>query len=125
MVPMFVGWKCFPERKGMVSSLILTFNSLGKVFASIVSTAIVNPKNLKPSLPDKTSTITYNYYDHDVADNVPWLFRYLGLFAFVLLSIAIFMIWVPKNELAAKKNQAANKKKLGNGTQFKRAMMSH
>jgi hypothetical protein len=104
MVPMFVGWKCFPEYKGMVSSLILTFNALGKVFASIVSSLIVNPNDNKATLLDKKASIPTFYYDSDVAYNVPWLFRYLGIFAFVLLSIAIFMIWVPKNELAAKKN---------------------
>lgn len=99
MVPMFVGWKCFPERKGMVSSLILTFNSLGKVMSAIVSTEIVNPNNILPSIDAIEGKITRHYYGPEVANNVPWLFRSLGIFAFGLLSIAIFMIWVPKNEL--------------------------
>lgn len=122
---MFVGWKCFPERKGMVSSLILTFNSLGKVMAAIVSSIIVNPKNLPAEDIVQEGEVWRHYYKAEVAENVPWLFRSLGIFAFVLLSIAIFMIWVPKNELEAKKNTAKKTKNAGQARQFKNAMLSH
>jgi hypothetical protein len=46
----YVGWRCFPDRKGLITSLIFTFNGLGSIVAAIASTGIVNPNDLPPTI---------------------------------------------------------------------------
>lgn len=45
--PLVSGWQWFPERKGLISGLIIGGFGFGAFLFNFVSTAIVNPDNLK------------------------------------------------------------------------------
>jgi hypothetical protein len=96
MLPMFVGWRCFPEHKGLVSSLIFATNGSGAILSSIFSTLIVNPNNESPTITVTKDNLQYNYFDSNVSSNVPILFRYLVYIEMALLVYAIFVIWIPE-----------------------------
>lgn len=93
---MFVGWRCFPDRKGLVSSLIFASNGSGAIFSSIFSTLIVNPNNESPTINVVKDSLLYNYFDKDVSMNVPHLFVYLVTVEFILLVFALTVIWIPE-----------------------------
>ena len=41
-------WEYFPSKKGLVSGLILSFYSVGSIFALIITQHVVNPNNIEP-----------------------------------------------------------------------------
>jgi hypothetical protein len=104
MAPMYVGWKCFPRKKALISSLIFTANGTGSVLYSIFSGLIVNPNNINPSIEVKDGIITRHYYDHDVADNTIWLFRFFAAVAAFILLITMATIYLPPSVLRERKN---------------------
>lgn len=50
MVPIYVAWKCYPEKKGLMTSIVYGANGVGTMVASLTSTLIVNPYNAKPNI---------------------------------------------------------------------------
>ena len=98
MIPLYVGWKSFPERKGLVSSLIMFANGMGPIFANTFTTFIVNPNNLSPTIEVDIGSTTYIFYDEEVAFSVPQMFRYLVLCEAIIIFLAIPFIYVPPEE---------------------------
>ncbi len=109
MAPMYVAWKCFPKRKALMSSLIFTANGTGSVLYSIFSGIIVNPKNLPATIEVKEGNIVYKYYDHDVADNAIWLFRFFAAVAAFTLVITMTTIYLPASVLRERRTQEKSK----------------
>jgi len=35
MIPVYVGWKCFPDRKGFVTSMVFVCNGVGTILGNI------------------------------------------------------------------------------------------
>lgn len=71
---MYIGWKCFPTRKGMVSSFTMFANGLGPICANTLTTMVVNPNNLKPWVIVEEGATTYRFYADEVSSRVPWMF---------------------------------------------------
>jgi hypothetical protein len=51
---------------------------VGAVIWSILSTAIVNPNNISPSVPDGASEESTRVFPKEIADNVPKMFRIIA-----------------------------------------------
>eukprot|EP00347_Sterkiella_histriomuscorum_P015761 403355779 len=98
-LPVYVGWKCFPLKKGLVTSLIMCFNGVGTITQALVSVLIVNPENAKPSIQVDAGKVTYNYYDDSISQNVPIFFRIFAGVELILLVFALKFIWIPPYEL--------------------------
>ena len=53
MLPIYCGWAYFPEKKGLVTGLVVAaFGLSGSVFG-IISTWIANPNNLNPTITSR------------------------------------------------------------------------
>jgi len=50
LIPLVVSWEHFPERKGMITGIIIGSYGLGSFIFTRVSTHLVNPDNLKASV---------------------------------------------------------------------------
>jgi len=48
--PVICAWEWFPERKGLISGLIIGSYGLGAFFYNFITSAIVNPNNILPSI---------------------------------------------------------------------------
>jgi hypothetical protein len=57
-----VGWKCFPELKGTITSLIFCSNGVGSIIVAILSTMIINPGNITPDISVKNGNVMNKYY---------------------------------------------------------------
>lgn len=90
-----MGWKCFPDSKGLVTSLIFAANGFGSIIAAITSTMLVNPEGLNPSIVVHKGPSIYKYYDHIVADNVPEFLRIFVYAEIVVLVFALYHIYIP------------------------------
>ena len=77
LVPLICGWEWFPTKKGIVSGCILAGYGFGTFIFSQISTKIVNPDNLDPTLDDPNNP-DIKFYDDEVADRVPLMIRTLA-----------------------------------------------
>ena len=50
LLPMYCGWKYFPEKKGLISGITFCGYGLGTFFFSFLTAAIANPHNYKPNV---------------------------------------------------------------------------
>ena len=73
LLPLICGWEWFPHKKGLVSGLTLGGYGFGSFIFSLISTELVNPQGLDPTIEDGDIT----YYGPEVADRVPYMLRTL------------------------------------------------
>ena len=89
IVPLRICYDYFPEKKGMVSGVIIGGFGFGSFLFNFISTALINPDNLSP---------VHGIYPKEVTDNVP---NALRVFAIIWASLAVTSI----NLLRPKKGQ--------------------
>ena len=70
-VPIICGWEWFPNRKGLISGIIIGGFGFGAFIFGFVTTAIANPNNLKVAVPDDGTGTTDKLFPVEVAKNVP------------------------------------------------------
>jgi MFS family permease len=104
LVPIYVASKHFPDKKGLVTGIIVAGNGIATLMASQMSQTIINPDNKKPiSMEDG------KYFMGDIAEQVPVFLKYLALY-FGVLSVLGSVLIMPKDE----KNKENLKQKLVN-----------
>jgi len=54
-IPIICAWEWFPERKGLVTGAILAGYGFGSFIFGFLSTAMVNPNNVRPEILDDGS----------------------------------------------------------------------
>ena len=83
---------CYPDKKGMVTGIIIACFAFGSFIFNFVATAVVNPENKKPSLSKTINGVTEKFFDEDVSKNVPKMFLVLaGIYTAIIIP-ALFMI---------------------------------
>ena len=95
-VPVICAWEWFPERKGMISGLIIGAYGFGPFVFSFVSTGIVNPDNVSPEYIDNELLVP-----QEVANRIPGMWRWLLISWIVLLVVGISL--VSRNPIFIKK----------------------
>ena len=68
-VPVILSWEWFPERKGLISGLIIGAHGFASFISSFIALAIVNPNN---EVPDK---LTKNF-PQSVNERVSTMFNF-------------------------------------------------
>lgn len=66
--PINAAWEWFPEQKGLVTGLVISGYGFGAFIFGFVTTAIVNPDNLRPEVPKDGSGDTDKLFPESVAD---------------------------------------------------------
>jgi hypothetical protein len=71
MAPIFAAWLHFPDRKGLVSGIIMAGFGLGVCIYSFVTNRIVNPHNLHHNDNDPIcKKIVYYFFASGIAKRV-------------------------------------------------------
>ena len=83
MVSVQVAWVYFPKRVGLAGGIVISGFGCGAFFFNFISTALVNPDNLKPEL---------GLYPKEVGDKVPFMIRSCAVIWAVLTVIAVLLI---------------------------------
>jgi len=65
--PLICAWEYFPDRKGLISGLIIGAFGFGAFIFGFISTAIVNPENYQIDKSDKDDP----YFPEQVTNRVP------------------------------------------------------
>ncbi len=103
MLPIRNAWLFYPEKKGMVSGLILSCYSIGAIAWIFLSTAVANPDNLPASVHILNGKEVEKFYppDSSVADNVPNMLRVLS-YCFISMTLVATLL-ITKKENPEKK----------------------
>lgn len=73
-IPLVCAWEWFPNKKGLITGIIVGSYGLGSFFFTLLATHIINPNNEKPTIVINKDL---NYFDKDIANHVPSMFRTL------------------------------------------------
>ena len=95
LLPIHCAWHNFPESKGLTTGIIKFAFGISTFFFNFLSVWLVNPTNLKATIEAKIGGDIFKFYDHDVADNVPFMLRTLASIYFVFGITGSLMIHYP------------------------------
>jgi len=82
------GWQWIPDRKGLVSGVIVGGFGFGAFVFNLICTAVVNPGNVRPYKLDNGSIM----YDEQIAERVPLMFRVVAIVWSLLVIVALTMV---------------------------------
>eukprot|EP00466_Bigelowiella_natans_P018032 jgi/Bigna1/89181/estExt_fgenesh1_pg.C_450022 len=88
MNPITCGMKWLPDRKGVISGIVVAGFGLGGAFFNVLGAYICNPENKQPD----------PFFDEDVADRVPLMFMVLGAAYFVMITLSALLLRDPTEE---------------------------
>lgn len=74
--PINAAWEWFPENRGIVTGLVICGYGFGAFIFGFVTTAIVNPDNLKPSVPIDGSSDPDKIFPESVGAQVPYMWHF-------------------------------------------------
>lgn len=103
-IPLKLCWDLYPERKGMVSGVIICGFGVGSFIFSFISTMLVNPLNIKTRVNyiENTGDKSIRLYGDEVALNVPDMMIYMVLSWIVICCFGILLL----------KGESGNQKKV-------------
>lgn len=87
--PIICAWEYFPNRKGLISGLVIGAFGFGAFIFGFVSTGVANPEDAKPRVPDDGSGTTDKLFPKEVAERVPEMFRTCLMYWAALSFVAI------------------------------------
>ena len=87
-------WSYFPEKKSVVSGIVLCCYSVGAVSAATYTAKIVNPDNEVASVEIQTGATVESFYpvDSDPVENLNEMFSKLSMIYIVILAFAMVLI---------------------------------
>ena len=86
--PLMAGWEWFPDRKGMVSGIIIGGFGFGSFIFGLIAMELVNPENKDPIKVQDGDPL----FEKEIAERVPFMLRTLCLIWVILISLGILMI---------------------------------
>jgi MFS transporter, OFA family, oxalate/formate antiporter len=84
-VPIYNGWRYYPNNKGLVSGIVLAGFGFGPFVFNYVSTALINPDNIEANAA--------GFFPPEVANNVPGSIRILCICWASIAVVGILMIF--------------------------------
>lgn len=93
-VPLKICWDLYPERKGMVSGVIICGFGVGSFIFSFISTMLVNPLNIKARVNyiENEGDNSIRLYGDEVALKVPYMILYMCILWFIICCFGILLL---------------------------------
>jgi hypothetical protein len=88
----YLAINCYPYNKGFITGLIIMWYTAGTLIFNLISTAICNPNNEKPSVVLEVNGVENKYFSIDVANNVTKMFVIIASCYVLLAVIGILLI---------------------------------
>ena len=90
MAPLICAWEWFPEKKGLITGIMVSSYGFSSFIFSIISTKLVNPDDSRPTVYDKENDVSY--FDKSIANQVPSMLRTMSLIWIILVVVGIVLI---------------------------------
>ena len=91
-VPLVCGWEWFPKRRGLVTGIIVGSYGLGSFIFTQIATQMVNPDDAKAEIYINNDL---SYFEPEIADRVPGMFRMLVLIWSCQIITAVVLVSRP------------------------------
>lgn len=88
--PLIVAWSHYPANQNRVTGFIISAHGFGSLLFNPLTTAIVNPNNVSPTIREDYGSLTRYYFDADTANHVPDMLIWLSV-TILILSIIILL----------------------------------
>lgn len=98
LAPLMCCWEHFPNRRGMVSGIIIGGFGFATFIFDVISMLLVNPEDLKPSIQVKHGDNIELYFEADIANRAPVMLRYLICIWLVMIVISLLLIKPPARD---------------------------
>lgn len=85
LIPLYNCYKFFPNKRGLISGIIMGGYGVGSLISSNIFLTLVNPDNKKPGED--------HYFSAEIANNVPKSLRIIAIFFFGLMVIGIIFLF--------------------------------
>ncbi len=87
----------------MITGIVLFFFGISNSIFGPITLALVNPNKLKATIAEDHGKTSHNYFDHEVADRVPYMLRMLSIICLIItmLCTSLFKyipIYPPEND---------------------------
>ena len=89
--PIICGWEWFPNRKGLISGLVVGGYGFGAFLFGFISTAYVNPDDISPS-KDPGDDTGDALFPKKVGERVPGMLKFCLIFWAILSVVAVCTI---------------------------------
>lgn len=90
LIPLYNGYKYYPEKRGLISGLILGSYGLGGTILTLFLTEILNPENESPvEDPNDGGNL---YFKLDICLNLDFSLRMLGILMAGLFALGLFLM---------------------------------
>lgn len=83
-LPISVCWEYYPNRKGLLTGILIGVYGLSPLFFNMLSFYMINPENEDPD--------SSGFFSQDIAERVPYFLRYLFFIWMGLLLGSILLI---------------------------------
>lgn len=94
-IPIYNSWKHFPERKGLVTGIVLCGFGFGSFLFGLIAIWLVNPEDKEPDPLTKE-------YPQEIAANVPYMLQILSIL-WAVLSLASLLLVFPAAKINSSK----------------------
>jgi OFA family oxalate/formate antiporter-like MFS transporter len=91
--PIMCGWEWFPKNKGLVSGLVVGGYGFAAFIFGFISTAIANPEDFKPKVPEDGSGDLDKLMPESVGESVQKMYLVCLAIWFVLGMTAVFGVF--------------------------------
>ena len=95
IVPLVCAFKYFPNKKGLITGIIVGSYGLGSSFFNLLATKIVNPNNIQADIKAPNGDPNLSFFPPEVADRVPHMFQSLCLIWSCLVIASASLISIP------------------------------
>ena len=103
LIPLYNCYKYFPNKRGLISGIIMGGYGVASLISSNIILSIVNPDNKKPG--------DDHFFPLEIANNVPKSLRIIAIFFFGLMILGIiFLFEFPMTPEEEHENEEENKK---------------
>lgn len=102
LIPLYNCYKFFPNKRGLISGIIMGGYGVASLISSNIVLSIVNPENMKPGVD--------HYFPAEIANNVPKSLRIIAIFFFGLMVLGtIFLFEFPMSPEEEHDEEGENK----------------
>ena len=98
MIPLVCAYKYFPNKKGLMTGIIVGSYGLGSSIFNILATLIVNPHNMSSTIPAPNGDNNLKFFSVEVASRVPLMWQTLCAVWICLILASASLISLPKKE---------------------------
>lgn len=81
LIPIMIGWNYFPQKKGLVTGLLMACYGTSISAFNLICTALLNPENDPPNMLGEDSQ---KYFESYIADRVPYMLQTISLISLAL-----------------------------------------